>query len=126
MLVCPPDSVCAGSGLCTGYLLADEAQAIAAWNRRAPTPAPQQQSSSRLLGYIRDDGVFSRFPFERRPCDGWTEAWSAPQPPVPLTTEQIAEVWVEHGLDDCDPEGFARLIEAAHGITGAPDDHQQT
>lgn len=44
----------------------------------------------------------------------------------PLTPEQIAEIWVEHGLDDCDPEGFARRIEAAHGITGAPDGHQQT
>lgn len=49
-------------------------------------------------------------------------AQAAPQGPalVPLTYEQIAAIWVEHGLDDCDPEGFARRIEAAHGITGAP------
>lgn len=39
----------------------------------------------------------------------------------PLTTEQITALWVEHGLDECDPEGFARHIEAAHGITGATD-----
>lgn len=37
----------------------------------------------------------------------------------PLTTEQITALWVEHGLDECDPEGFARRIEAAHCITGA-------
>lgn len=45
----------------------------------------------------------------------------APQRPAlaPLTDEQIAAIWVEHGLDDCDPEGFARHIEAAHAITGA-------
>ena len=39
----------------------------------------------------------------------------------PLTTEQITALWVEHGLDECDPEGFARHIETAHGITGATD-----
>lgn len=36
---------------------------------------------------------------------------------VPLTEEQIDAVWVEHGLDECDPHGFARAIEAAHNIT---------
>jgi hypothetical protein len=40
-----------------------------------------------------------------------------PQPKrEPLTNEQIEAIWVEHGLDDCDPQGFARAIEAAHGI----------
>lgn len=30
-----------------------------------------------------------------------------------LTDEQIDEIWVEHGLDECDPHGFARAILAA-------------
>lgn len=29
-----------------------------------------------------------------------------------LTAEQIDEIWVEHGLDECDAHGFARAIEA--------------
>jgi hypothetical protein len=28
-----------------------------------------------------------------------------------LTDERIKELWIEHGLDECDPEGFARIIE---------------
>ena len=35
---------------------------------------------------------------------------SAPQPPK-LSDERIREIWVEHGLDDEDVEGFARAIE---------------
>ncbi len=42
----------------------------------------------------------------------------------PLTAERIEAIWVEHGLDDCDPEGFARRIEADHGITGTTDGKQ--
>lgn len=34
----------------------------------------------------------------------------APQPPK-LSGERIREIWVEHGLDDEDVEGFARAIE---------------
>jgi hypothetical protein len=34
----------------------------------------------------------------------------------PLTLSAIEALWVEHGLDECDPEGFVRLIERAHGI----------
>ena len=34
----------------------------------------------------------------------------APQPPK-LSDERIREIWVEHGLDDEDVEGFARAIE---------------
>lgn len=34
----------------------------------------------------------------------------------PLTDEQIMEIWVEHGCEGEDAEGFARAIEAAHGI----------
>ena len=30
-----------------------------------------------------------------------------------LTDEQIEALWVEHGLDECDPVGFARIILAA-------------
>lgn len=41
----------------------------------------------------------------------------APAAREPLTDDQIEELWVEHGLDECDPAGFARAIEAAHGIT---------
>lgn len=36
---------------------------------------------------------------------------------VPLSEGEIRKIWVEHGLDDCDAEGFARAIERAHGIT---------
>lgn len=28
-----------------------------------------------------------------------------------LTDERIRELWIEHGLDECAPEGFARIIE---------------
>ena len=35
---------------------------------------------------------------------------------VPLTTDQIDEIWVEHGLDECGAYHFARAIEQAHGI----------
>lgn len=34
----------------------------------------------------------------------------APQPPK-LSDERIREIWIEHGLDDEDVEGFARAIE---------------
>ena len=37
-------------------------------------------------------------------------ARAAPQPPK-LSDERIREIWVEHGLDDEDVEGFARAIE---------------
>ena len=36
-----------------------------------------------------------------------------PEPVGELTDEQIDAVWVEHGLDECDPNGFARAILAA-------------
>ena len=35
---------------------------------------------------------------------------SAPQPPK-LSDERIREIWVEHGQDDEDVEGFARAID---------------
>lgn len=31
--------------------------------------------------------------------------------PKPLSDERIREIWIEHGLDDEDVEGFARAIE---------------
>ena len=34
----------------------------------------------------------------------------------PLTDEQIDDIWVEHGCEGEDAYGFARAIEAAHGI----------
>ena len=34
----------------------------------------------------------------------------APTPPK-LSDDRIREIWVEHGLDDEDVEGFARAIE---------------
>ena len=40
-------------------------------------------------------------------------AQAAPSTSQPLTNEQIEVIWVEHGLDDCDPQGFARAIESA-------------
>ena len=30
-----------------------------------------------------------------------------------LTEEEIEELWIEHGLDECDPEGFAQIITRA-------------
>ena len=47
-----------------------------------------------------------------------------PTPPVPtteptakpitgLTEEEIKELWIEHGLDECNPEGFAQIITRA-------------
>jgi hypothetical protein len=41
----------------------------------------------------------------------WWLAEVAANAPAGLTTERIQELWVEHGLDECDPEGFARIIE---------------
>lgn len=38
----------------------------------------------------------------------------------PLTDERIREIWIEHGSDGDDAEGFARAIEAAHGIKAYP------
>lgn len=35
---------------------------------------------------------------------------------TPLTLEKIQEIWVEHGSEGDDAEGFARAIEKAHGI----------
>ena len=35
---------------------------------------------------------------------------SAPPPPK-LSDDRIREIWIEHGLDDEDVEGFARAIE---------------
>ncbi len=44
--------------------------------------------------------------------DAIKEALAQPQREwVGLTAEEIQEVWVEHGLDDCDVEGFARAVE---------------
>ena len=69
--------------------------------------------------------------WEGNPPEPWGEVWCRYEkqarqiaelfPPAterrPLTDERIRGIWVEHGLDDCDCEGFARAIEAAHGIT---------
>lgn len=35
----------------------------------------------------------------------------AAPPPPKLSDERIREIWIEHGLDDEDVEGFARAIE---------------
>ena len=48
-------------------------------------------------------------------CKSLEKAYTAmlkagPQPPK-LSDERIREIWVEHGLDDEDVEGFARAIE---------------
>ena len=32
-------------------------------------------------------------------------------PPPKLSDDRIREIWIEHGLDDEDVEGFARAIE---------------
>lgn len=45
------------------------------------------------------------------------EKIAAHPPRAPLTDEEIEALRVEHGLDECDPSGFARAIEAAHGIS---------
>lgn len=104
------------------------------WNRRAQAPAPQGPSDAivtKVAEFNVQPSVSVRL-MERvqaMPVGTVVRLYAAAQPPAamaPLTNERIAEIWVEHGLDDCDPEGFARRIEAAHGITGAPDGHQQT
>lgn len=97
--------------------------------RRAQTHEPQ-----RPMFWVRlcSDGGWEGPLHNDRICEvrKRSGAWSplylgpAPLPPaalVPLTAERIEAIWVEHGLDDCDPEGFARRIEADHGITGDPD-----
>ena len=38
----------------------------------------------------------------------------------PLTYEQIEDIWIKHGLNECDCHGFARAIEQAHGIGERP------
>ena len=35
------------------------------------------------------------------------------KPITGLTEEEIEELWIEHGLDECDPEGFAQIITRA-------------
>lgn len=74
------------------------------------------------LESILADGGFSEHSYDHRALAGVEilDAKHGRVQSVPLTNEQIAAIWVEQGLDDCDPEGFARRIEAAHGITGAP------
>jgi hypothetical protein len=53
-------------------------------------------------------------------CDEWAEP-PAPQPPQPLTDEQITAIFMTYGTGRGD--GFnaaARAIERAHGIKGEP------
>ena len=42
-----------------------------------------------------------------------TKLYAAPVAAPALTDEQIEAIWIEHGLDECDPHGFARAIESA-------------
>ena len=51
--------------------------------------------------------------------DGVTLLYTSPPQRQPLTQDRIQEIWVEHGLDECDVEGFARALEAAHDIKAA-------
>lgn len=44
------------------------------------------------------------------PGGKYSVLYTAPQPPK-LSDERIREIWIEHGLDDEDVEGFARTIE---------------
>ena len=37
--------------------------------------------------------------------------YARPVPARELTNEDIQRIWAEHGLDDCDADGFARAIE---------------
>lgn len=38
----------------------------------------------------------------------------------PLTFDQIEDIWIKHGLNECDCHGFARAIAQAHGIGERP------
>ena len=41
----------------------------------------------------------------------YTAMLAAAPKPEPLSDERIREIWIEHGLDDEDVEGFVRAIE---------------
>ena len=55
-------------------------------------------------------------PNEQAALDFVISMLETPPQRQPLTDEQIAEIWVEHGCEGEDAEGFARAIEKAHGI----------
>ena len=70
-LLCSEGSACAGSGLHTVFKEADQAAAIAAWNRR--TPAPQDGYSAGVraaLHGILEDSNLARHLDGRLCCDG--------------------------------------------------------
>lgn len=81
----------------------------------------------RLFGDHDDDCIWSQsasavmcVPAQPYQLAAMVHSWNRRAQRKPLTDEQIAEIWIEHGLDDCDPEGFARAIEAAHGVKDTP------
>lgn len=93
MLVCPEGSACKSSGLGTGYLLGNEEAAINAWNRRAPTPAPQGPTDTELEA-IREsfdwDGWMSPSAAQRAFARAVLARFGSPQTALqPLTDEQI-------------------------------------
>lgn len=75
--------------------------------RMAPVEAtPEMYSASRLV--TESEGITTTTWLRSAVYRAMLEA--SPQPPR-LSDERIREIWIEHGLDDEDVEGFARAIE---------------
>ena len=61
-------------------------------------------------GEIDADEMFERFAALVAAAEREAAIEEAPPPPK-LSDDRIREIWIEHGLDDEDVEGFARAIE---------------
>lgn len=70
------------------------------WKAVATEYRAKAKDYDRLAHELRLSRVHPQAQVERKPLDGW---W-------------IRELWVEHGSEGDDAEGFARAIELAHGI----------
>lgn len=94
-------------------------EAIEAWNTRSPTPAASGAAPAEFDPWLRTICITAPPP---QAYDLAKQAWaqgmkrgaalaSREASSATLTDERIVELWVEHGLDELDPEAFARVIE---------------
>ena len=60
-----------------------------------------------MVGAACEAGCLFRVDFVR----AFEAAIEEAPPPPKLSDDRIREIWIEHGLDDEDVEGFARAIE---------------
>ena len=113
----------------------DDLSDVAAWNRRAPTPAPTDADIIALADETRTgepgrEGYILPISFARAVLAKWGTPAPVSQPVAapsePLTDSQIADIYFEalgsQHLREQDRKmvtRFARAIEAAHGITAA-------